>query len=69
MSTRLRSLRLAPPVVLAAALSGGCEGSNPNATNIENPIVDANAPKSSEEAAAQSEPPPVEAKGKGKRAR
>lgn len=53
--------RLAPLLILAAAaVSGGCEASNPNATDVEKPVVDANAPKSSEEAATQSEPPPAE---------
>ncbi|WP_165251052.1 hypothetical protein [Paludisphaera soli] len=42
----------------------GCQPANPNAHDIEKPIVTDDAPQTSEEAAAQSEPPPIEYKRK-----
>jgi len=59
---------LALPIVVLA-MATGCEQTNPNAPNIEAPIVTADAPQSSEEAAEQSEPPPIEHKGRGRKAR
>ena len=53
-------------LIALAAVSGGapgCQPENPNA-NIEAPIVTDDAPKSSEEAAARSEPPPQKSRGR-----
>jgi hypothetical protein len=55
-----------PLLVLGAALvaPAGCQPANPNAFNAEKPVVTDDAPQTSEEAAAQAEPPPIEYKRK-----
>ncbi|WP_337175991.1 hypothetical protein [Paludisphaera sp.] len=47
---------------VALAVAPGCTPQNPNATGIEKPIVTDDAPMTSEEAAAQSEPEPIQYK-------
>jgi hypothetical protein len=49
-------------LVLTAA--PGCSPQNPNAVGIETPIVTSDAPRTSEEAARQSEPEPIQYKTK-----
>jgi len=51
-------------LLVAAATTTGCQPSNPNVGQVEKPIITDDAPKSSEEAAAQSEPPPIQYKRK-----
>ena len=58
--TRRRVLSLAASAALASAW--GCESQNPNAQGIEAPILGPDTPRSSEEAARQSEPEPIQYK-------
>ena len=64
MGSRTWMFRYGAMLALGAGLIGGagCQPSNPNAPDIEKPVVTADAPQTSEEAAAQSEPPPIEYK-------
>lgn len=65
MALRVLTLRFAPWFAMGLVLTvAGCLGDNPNAVDIKPPVVDASTPRTSEEAAQQSEPPPVEARGK-----
>lgn len=64
MSNRLWiSLTMGLGMGVAVATSG-CTQQNPNAQGIEAPIVTSDAPMTSEEAAAQSEPEPIKYKTK-----
>jgi len=61
--------RLLATAALAAGLiatAAGCQPSNPNAADVEPPVVTQDAPQSSEEAAAQAEPPPIQYKGRAR---
>jgi hypothetical protein len=62
MESRNWMMRLWSLLALGAALlaPAGCQPANPNAFDAENPVVTDDAPQSSEEAAAQAEPPPIE---------
>ena len=62
-----RSIYASLLALVGLASAGGCSQDNPNAPNIDAPIVTDDAPQSSEEAAAQSEPPPIEYKGRRSR--
>ena len=66
MGSWIRSARLPLIALLVAGLlaAAGCQPSNPNVGQVEKPIITDDAPKSSEEAAAQSEPPPIQYKRK-----
>ena len=58
-----RALSMLTIGAVGALTGAGCESGNPNATNVEKPILTEGAPKSSEEAAQQAEPAPAATKG------
>ncbi|MDG3004477.1 hypothetical protein [Paludisphaera mucosa] len=64
MGLRIRGIRGLSMLALGVGLgaTAGCESSNPNASEIEKPIVTSDAPQTSEEAAAQAEPPAIQYK-------
>ncbi len=66
MDFRNRKTLAWPLLATGAALVAlaGCQPANPNAFDIEKPVVTDDAPQTSEEAAAQAEPPPIEYKRK-----